>query len=161
MKAMKAFAVCIATATSAAAIAGTAADVPPSAATAPSEIFRLLKERRDAFYQGDFDRFGTFETDDFTRISEDGELVTKAQQLAYLRALKETRTMSERPTAYADDDLTLDLVGDVALLTGRLTETEPGVTGSPRTQQSRFTEIWVYRAGRWQTLHNHYTTIAP
>jgi ketosteroid isomerase-like protein len=161
MKAMKAYAMCLAIGMSTTAMAGTVSNVRADAGAVRSEIFKLLKARRDAFYRGDIDKFAAFETEDFTRISEDGEFVTKAEQLAYLRERSKTLDVAKQPIAYADDELALHLVGDVAVLTGRLTETEPGTTGSPKRQQSRFTEIWVFRQGHWKTLHNHYTNIGP
>ena len=143
------------------AVSGEAVDVaPPSDSVSRSEILELLKERRDAFYQGDIDKFGKFETEDFTRISEDGGLVTKMQQLAYLRARVNTRKAA-KPIAYVDDELSLAVLGHIAVLTGRLSETEPTEGGGPRTERSRFTEVWVFRDGRWQTLHNHYTNVPP
>jgi ketosteroid isomerase-like protein len=129
-------------------------------AAARREILRSLKERRDAFYRGDIAKFSEFETDDFTRITEGGRFVTKKEQLAYLKTQRAAWVASGAAPVYADHDLKLNIYGDVAILTGRLTETEKNKAGQTQVEQSRFTEIWVYRRGRWQTLHNHYTTIA-
>jgi len=128
--------------------------------TARREIFRLLQERRQAFYRADVAKFSEFETDDFTRITEDGTLVTKQQQLAYLKRQGDAWTAAGAVLTFSDQDLRLVIHGDMAVLTGRLTETETDKGGRPQTDQSRFTEVWVRRNGRWQTLHNHYTTIA-
>jgi ketosteroid isomerase-like protein len=160
MKTVLAYTLLLATVTSSLATSHTRESVSNGDAAARREILRLLKERRDAFYRGDIAKFSEFETDDFTRITEGGRLVTKKQQLAYLRTQSAAWVASGAVPVYADHDLKIGIYGDIAVLTGRLTETEKSATGHTQKEESRFTEIWVYRRGRWQTLHNHYTTIA-
>jgi ketosteroid isomerase-like protein len=50
------------------------------------------------------------------------------------------------------------LFGEVALVTG--VAAYPGPTGAP-TSRTRFTEVWVKRAGRWQAVHGHYNALPP
>jgi hypothetical protein len=47
--------------------------------------------------------------------------------------------------------------GDVAVVTGLVTFEDRGGSGSPLT---RFTEVWVRRAGSWQAVHGHYNPVA-
>lgn len=50
------------------------------------------------------------------------------------------------------------LFGDVAIVSGLAAY--GGSDGTP-TSQTRFTEVWVKRAGRWQAVHGHYNAIPP
>jgi ketosteroid isomerase-like protein len=159
MKTVLAYTLLLATVTSSLAMGHTRESVSNGDAAARREILKLLKERRDAFYRGDIAKFSEFEADDFTRITESGRLVAKKQQLASIKSWMTASSVSHTTSVYADHDLKLGIYGDVAVLTGRLTEKERNKSGQTQTEQSRFTEIWVYRRGRWQTLHNHYTTI--
>jgi ketosteroid isomerase-like protein len=141
------------------AASGSFIHAPSSDTAAQHEILKLLKERRDAFYRGDFDKFQDIEADDFTRISEDGSLLTKQEQVAYLRSRGEEKSTSDTHVVYSDHDVEINVHGAVAVLTGILSETG-GSEAKPHIQQSRFTEVWVFRYGHWQTLHNHYTYIS-
>ena len=123
------------------------------------ELLRLLKERRDAYYYRDIARFNRLEGSDLTRITEDGRLVTKEEQLAYMKTQTGAATPGEPIPVYADHDLKVRIHGDVAVITGRLTESGKSASGKDYNEPARFTEIWVKRKGAWQTVHNHYTTI--
>lgn len=121
-------------------------------------LLQVLKERRDAYYHRDIARFSRLEASDFTRITESGKLVTKEEQLAYMKA-QMAAAPGEPIPVYADHDLKVHIYGDVAVITGRLTEKGESASGKDYDDQTRFTEIWVRRNGTWQTVHNHYTTI--
>lgn len=46
--------------------------------------------------------------------------------------------------------------GDIAVVTGLVTFNGLGGAASPLT---RFTEVWVKRAGNWQAVHGHYNPV--
>jgi ketosteroid isomerase-like protein len=48
------------------------------------------------------------------------------------------------------------LFGDVAIVSGLAAYGGPD--GTPASQ-TRFTEVWVKRAGRWQAVHGHYNAV--
>jgi ketosteroid isomerase-like protein len=48
------------------------------------------------------------------------------------------------------------LFGDVAIVSGLAAYGGPD--GTPPSQ-TRFTEVWVKRAGRWQAVHGHYNAV--
>jgi ketosteroid isomerase-like protein len=123
------------------------------------ELLKLLRERRDAFYRGDIGTFSHLETNDFTRITERGRLVNKEEQLAGMKAQIAASGPGNAIPIYTDDDLKVRVYGDVAVITGRLTEKGKSASGESYNEQTRFTEVWVKRDGEWQTVHNHYTTI--
>ena len=50
------------------------------------------------------------------------------------------------------------LFGDVAIVSGLAAY--GGSDGTPASR-TRFTEVWVKRAGRWQAVHGHYNPVAP
>jgi ketosteroid isomerase-like protein len=50
------------------------------------------------------------------------------------------------------------LFGQVAVVTGLAAYA--GAGGAPPSH-TRFTEVWVKRAGRWQAVHGHYNSVPP
>ena len=46
--------------------------------------------------------------------------------------------------------------GDVAVVSGIAAY---GLTADTPPSQTRFTEVWVRRAGRWQAVHGHYNAV--
>jgi ketosteroid isomerase-like protein len=87
--------------------------------------------------------------DDF--IATGGPTVlTKAEFLADLGRAKQA------PLPYRLQDTRVRIYGDVGIVTGLITFENPtGPAGPP----SRYTEVWVRRAGRWQAVHGHYNTV--
>jgi ketosteroid isomerase-like protein len=166
MKGITVFSVLLAATMSCRVIGQTNERVPPRQITAPQQgghneegLLQLLRKRRDAYYHRDIARFSRLEASEFTRITESGKLVTKEEQLANMKAQMASARPSEPIPIYADHDLNVHTYGDVAVITGRLTERGESTSGKDYNDQSRFTEIWVRRKGAWQTVHNHYTNI--
>ena len=74
---------------------------------------------------------------DYTRIGANGALETRKQVLAGFRASESGGSME--PT-----ELDVDVYGDTAILTGKLT-----IASATGSRQSRFRKIFVRRDGRW------------
>ena len=56
------------------------------------------------------------------------------------------------------EDTQVRLFGDVAVVTG--IAVYQGTSGGPGSR-TRFSEVWVKRAGRWQAVHGHYNAVPP
>jgi ketosteroid isomerase-like protein len=56
------------------------------------------------------------------------------------------------------EQIQVRLFGDVAIVSGLAAYGRPDGTPASRT---RFTEVWVKRAGRWQAVHGHYNAVSP
>jgi ketosteroid isomerase-like protein len=68
-------------------------------------------------------------------------------------------TGGSRLASFKLDDLKVRLYGDLAVVTGRNTS-KGTLHGSAAQGQSRFTDVFVKRDGRWQCLASQVTPIA-
>lgn len=87
---------------------------------------------------------------DFTDINWRGQVVTRAEMLDKFAA--------KPRVALKLDGLSIDVVGDMAIVRGRNTQT--GLQGQPMGSV-RFTDVFVYRGGAWRALRAQETVIAP
>jgi hypothetical protein len=85
---------------------------------------------------------------DFSDINWQGRVLTRAEML-------DGFTAKPRVTL-ALDDLTTDVVGDVAVVRGRNRQTGPD--GKP-AGAVRFTDIFVYRDGAWRAFRAQETVV--
>ena len=82
-------------------------------------------------------------------------VTTKKQDL---EALKQPPNPDVKLTAYDVDDMNVRLYDKTAVVTGRVT-TKRLVKGQAMTSQSRFTDVFVWRDGRWQLVAGHSSRI--
>jgi ketosteroid isomerase-like protein len=110
---------------------------------------RLNAEYVDAFLHSDIDWYQRHLADDFRCILANGSIIDRAAFLAD----------AARPVAMASFDVVdvdVQFNGDTAIVQARTVyETSVGVRG-----QSRYTDIWIGRDGRWQALSAQLTAIA-
>ena len=125
----------------------TAAD--SAALSAASEIMRLEEAWGRALSRRDTAFFDQILADDFVGTGGPGVQSKTAviQELA-------RGTDSVRPPRF--EQAQVRLFGEVAVVTGVAVYPAPG--GGPASR-TRFTEVWVKRAGRWQAVHGHYNPI--
>ncbi len=90
--------------------------------------------------------------DDYMYLHSNGTVNNKAQEIA------EYMSSDLKWTAHKATDLKVRLYRDVAVVTGTqtLTGSAKGYVSGPR----RFTELWIRRNGRWQTVGGQ-STIVP
>jgi ketosteroid isomerase-like protein len=114
------------------------------------ELIKLENESNDAWVKHDVEAYARLLGDDYLCTGPDGDMSTKAQDLA---ELKENTT-----TSAIADDFRVRVYGDAAVVTFRLTyKNQSKVEES--TGQERFTDTWIKRDGRWQCVAVHYSTI--
>jgi len=116
------------------------------------ELIKLEKETNDAWVKHDVEAYARLLADDYLCTGPDGDIITKAQDLAELKSDENTTT-----SAIADD-FRVRVFGDAAVVTFRLTY-ENQFEGKESTGQERFTDTWVKRDGRWQCVAVHYSRI--
>ena len=109
-----------------------------------AEIKQLELTLAGYLSRGEVDAYAPFLAEDYVRITADGRTSTKAEVLAELRAVNGPRTPLE-PTGLA-----VRSYGDTAVLNGELRH------GSRR---SRFTKVFIRRAGRWFMVNNQGTPL--
>jgi ketosteroid isomerase-like protein len=83
----------------------------------------------------------------------DGSVFTKAQYFEYVKSIK------EEILSFVSDEWKVRVYGDAAVVMARGTM-KMRLAGKETTTQWRFTDTWVKRAGRWQCVALHNSTIA-
>jgi len=82
----------------------------------------------------------------------DGSVFTRAQYFEYVETIK------EEILSFVMDEWTVRVYGDAAVVMGRGTM-KMRLAGKETTNQWRFTDTWIKRAGRWQCVAGHNSTI--
>ncbi len=121
--------------------------------SAEQELITLENESNDAWLRRDVEAYARLLADDYLETGPDGDMATKAEELALVRSTETTIT------AVITDDFKVRVYGDAAVVTFRLTFKKP-VDGKEITGQERFTDTWIKRDGRWQCVAVHYSRIA-
>ena len=114
------------------------------------ELKRLEDEWLNSYLRGDKQKFDQVVADDFTRIDESGKLATKAEEKALLQAPPASLNAS-----LTNEDIQVREYGNAAIVTGRIVSKVQGSLSF----QSRFTDIFLKRNGRWQVVARHYSRI--
>jgi ketosteroid isomerase-like protein len=117
---------------------------------AEQEIRQVEDNRREALLRGDTATVDHIFADEYIVTNQFGQIQTKTQMIS---ALKSGELKFE---SVVEDDVSVRVYGDVAVLTGRVTSKHEG----RETMQSRFTRVYVKRQGRWQTVAYQITRVA-
>jgi len=115
------------------------------------QIIRLQNEEDRALLRGDVEALDRFWADDLLYPNDNGEVLTKAQRLAEVRA--QTHNFS----IFRHDDIRVRVYnGTTAVVTGystTLKKYKGHVSRGPR----RFSAVWIKRDGRWQMVAHQRT----
>lgn len=104
------------------------------------EIKALELHLADLLTRREFDSYGSFVAEDYTRIDERGQVQTRREVFEQFRSSRGGGTLE--PT-----ELVVKAYGDTAILTGLL-RVKSG-DGSDPERISRFRKVFIRRAGRW------------
>lgn len=125
--------------------ASAAAPTDSGTAKVQEEIKRIEQERNQAILAGDAGALDRMTSEDYTFITQRGELRTKAEILAGFKA------GSFRYGARDVSDLSIRVYGNAAVVTGRAlqkgTENSKDYSG-----ENRFTRVYVRQGDRWITV---------
>jgi len=118
------------------------------------EVLKMTRELNDAsLIKKDRATMARLYADDYVYNHSNGTVTNKSQEIA------EYMSADLKWTAQTTSDLKVRTYHDVAIVTGVTT-----LTGSAKGYASgarRFTEIWVRRNGRWQTIGGQSTIVPP
>ena len=117
---------------------------------ADQELKRLENEWLNSYLRGDKQTFDRIVADDFTRTDESGKFATKAEE----------RTLIQVPSAsvsasLTNEDMQVRVYGNAAIVTGRIVSKVQGTLSF----QSRFTDTFIKREGRWKVVARHYSRV--
>ena len=105
------------------------------------ELFEIARQYDIAQTNQDAAFFEKLETDNFILTYADGSTLTRAQDIALMKSW-------DQKTKFVSDDLHVQVYGNAAILSGRITEISP--TGSRNSW--RWVDLFVKRDERWQIL---------
>ena len=133
-----------------AAIQGTAGKVQVSADAA--ELSRLENVWNEAHVRGDADALDRLWAEDLTVTVPNMPVMTKETAIGI------SRSGRLRFKRYQTSDIRIRLYGDAAVVTG-LVERTRELNGRDVDDKWRFTKVYIRRAGRWQVVAWHASTV--
>lgn len=95
------------------------------------------------------DKIKTYYTADYSFTGPDGKMVNAEERIKMMKD-------GTGPTVLSSSDITVRTYGNSGLATGLVTTKN----SSGATQQSRFIQVWVWKAGRWWLAASQVTPIA-
>lgn len=118
-------------------------------------LMQLERDIGKANIDSDYAFFDRVEAEEFVFTDAGGGVTNKKQDL---EGLKQTPNTDVKLVAYEVDDMNVRLYDKTAVVTGRMT-TKRLVNGQTMISQSRFTDVFVWREGRWQIVAGHSSRI--
>jgi ketosteroid isomerase-like protein len=101
----------------------------------------------------DYKYFGEVESSDFVFTDANGKVSNKAEDMATAKDCRKS------DADYEISDTRVSVYGNTAVVTGRVTTTDKkDAQSAPR--RSRFTDVFVWRSGRWQLVAGQSTRIS-
>jgi len=116
------------------------------------ELIRLERVWNDAHVNGDADALDRLWAEDLTVTVPNMQVITKQSAIAI------TRSGRVKFKRYETSDVRVRLYGDAAVLTG-IVERTRALNGQDVNDKWRFTKMYVRRAGKWQVVAWHASTI--
>lgn len=126
-----------------------------SVSKAEDEVRKLEREWLDAYEQRDAAAMDRIVADDFTITFPNGAIQTKPQLMTMI---KSPRGGSQPKTRFYTEDVKSRAYGDTVILMGRVIS-EFEREGKPVKEQSRYTDTYVKRDGRWQVVASHLSNV--
>lgn len=120
-----------------------------------NELMQLERDIGKANIENDYAFFDRVEGEEFIFTDAGGGLTTRKQDL---EGLKQPANPDVKLVAYDVDEMRVMLYDKTAVVTGRVT-TKRIVKSASVTGQSRFTDVFVWRQGRWQLVAGHSSRI--
>lgn len=129
---------------------------PAQAGKDEQDLRRLEDDWLASYQRGDKAAFDPIVSDDFTGTDESGKVRNKAQERELIQA-----PPSSINTSLTNQDVQVRIYSDTAVVIGRIVaKIQPGGQAGI-TFQSRFTDTFLRRQGRWQVVARHYSRLPP
>ena len=118
-----------------------------------NDLLQIEREIGRANLDCDYKYFDQVEGEDFIFTDAAGTVSSKKQDMA---GEKDCRKSDAK---YDVDNTEVRLFGNAAVVTGRITIVHKNKEEKLVTRRSRFTDVFVYRDGRWQLVAGHSSRI--
>ncbi|MCM3906113.1 MAG: DUF4440 domain-containing protein [Pyrinomonadaceae bacterium] len=119
------------------------------------ELKRLEDEWLSTYLRGDKATFDRIVADDFTGTDESAVLRNKTQE----RELVQAPPFGAIKVSLTNEDVQVRIYGDTAIVTGRIAQKAERAGQDSFSFQSRFTDTFLKRQGRWQVVARHYSRL--
>jgi ketosteroid isomerase-like protein len=116
-------------------------------------LVEIEKQIGHANFTCDYAFFARIEADELIFTEPDGTVITRQEDLAG------EKDCHKSDTTFDLDDTRVQLYENVAIVTAHVTLTGKNKEGTPFTRHSRFTDVFVWRANRWQLVAGHSSNI--
>ena len=127
---------------------------PDPASQDEQALRRLEDEWLGSYLRGDKTTFDRIVADDFTGTDESAKLRSKTEERELIQA-----PPAGVKTSLINEDVRVRIYGDAAIVTGRIV-VKTLLSGQPEISfQSRFTDTFLRRQGRWQVAARHYSRL--
>jgi len=120
-----------------------------------NDLMQLERDIGKANIESNYAFFDRVEAEEFIFTDAGGGITTKKQDL---EGLKQPANPDVKLVAYDVDEMNVLLYDKTAVVTGRVT-TKRMVKGAEAVSKSRFTDVFVWRQGRWQLVAGHSSRI--
>jgi ketosteroid isomerase-like protein len=120
-----------------------------------SQLLEIEREIARANNECDYRYFDHIEADEFVFTDATGGLTTKKEDLAGEKSCR------KNATAQTFDEVIVQPHGSWAVLSARTTMSFVDREGHSGTRQNRFTDVFIWRDGRWQLVAGHSSRIPP
>lgn len=127
----------------------------PTLSKAEEEVRKLERQWLDAYEQNNAEAMDRIVADDFTITFPNGGIQTKPQLMTMIRA---PRRAGQPRMRFSTEDVRSRAYGETVILMGRII-TEYERNGKPVKEQSRYTDTYVKRNGRWQVVASHLSNV--
>jgi uncharacterized protein (TIGR02246 family) len=127
----------------------------PILTKAEGAVRKLERQWLDAYEQNNAEAMDSIVADDFTITFPNGAIQTKPQLMAMIKA---PRRASQPRTKFSTEDVQSRAYGKTVILIGRVI-TEYERDGKTIKEQSRYTDTYVQRNGRWQVVASHLSNV--
>ncbi|MGZ4840341.1 MAG: nuclear transport factor 2 family protein [Candidatus Angelobacter sp.] len=118
-----------------------------------NDLLRIEREIGRANLDCDYKYFDQVEADVFIFTDAASGVTDKKQDLAGEKGCRKS------DGTYDVDDAEVRLFNNTAVVTGRVTTTHKNKEDKLVTRRSRFTDVFVWRDGRWQLVAGHSSRI--
>jgi uncharacterized protein YdeI (BOF family) len=127
---------------------------PENPSGVEAELMQLERDIGDANVKRDKAFFERIEADEFIFTDSSGGITTRTEDVASLdKPAGDTKLVS-----YVVDDMKVRVYGRTAIVIGRVTSTYKR-QDKELVSQTRFTDVFVKRNGRWQLVAGHSSRI--
>jgi len=124
---------------------------------AEESVRKLERAWLNAYEQNDAKAMDMIVGSDFLITFPNGGMQTKPQLMDSIRAPR--NTANPAPKFYTED-VNARVYGDTVVLTGRVIAVYER-EGKTSKEESRYTDTYVLRDGRWQVVASHLSNVAP